>query len=168
MKSKVTNVQGNGHYDGQHGRLYKFEYEFEDGTILEASHKTETPRFRPGDECEYEITGSYNGQHRGKVQKPMDANSAPRIFSAPRPQAKNWDPDRENKIDASWAIGQINLDGMTHDQIVAKALRLIDVRNALVKQLKNNQAAAAQEPEKPVSGNDAKELGMDPTDDLPY
>lgn len=134
MQSKVKNVQANGTWDGQHGTMYKFEYEFEDGRIVECMHKTSSPRFKPGDDCEYEITGTYNGQHRGKIQRPQTATSS---FAG---SAKN-DPDTVKRINASWAIEQaIRLMGNTvepnhGDRIIAKALAILDWRDSLMKEM---------------------------------
>lgn len=134
MQSKVKSVQANGTWDGQHGTMYKFEYEFEDGRIVECMHKTSAPRFKPGDACEYEITGTYNGQHRGKIQRPQ---TTPGNFGG---SAKN-DPDTVKRINASWAIEQaIRILGNTvepnqGDRIVAKALTLLDWRDRLMKEM---------------------------------
>lgn len=56
MINKIKSVQQDGTWNSKHdGSLnYTHEYEFEDGTILQASHKTQQP-FRTGDEVEYEV-----------------------------------------------------------------------------------------------------------------
>jgi len=78
-KSKVKHVTGNGSYENQYGAeqpdgkklLFKFEYTFEDGVTLNASHKTIDPKFKVGDEVEYEVTKDHETYGKsGKVKKP--------------------------------------------------------------------------------------------------
>tara|TARA_R100001480_G_scaffold97051_1_gene101829 strand:+ start:562 stop:954 length:393 start_codon:yes stop_codon:yes gene_type:complete len=71
--SKVKNVQGNGTYESQHGTLFKFDYEFEDGTHLSANHKTQN-HFKIGDTVEYTIKGSNESFSWGTVSKPKENN----------------------------------------------------------------------------------------------
>ncbi len=66
--SKVKKVYGSGTWESPHGLMYTFEYEMEDGTILKANHKTETP-LPEGTEVEYEVTGENSYGKRGKVKK---------------------------------------------------------------------------------------------------
>lgn len=70
MISKVKRVQGNGDWDSKYGKMYKFEYEFEDGTILVANHKEPNGNFQVGDEVEYEVTRENEYGKQGKVSKP--------------------------------------------------------------------------------------------------
>jgi len=70
--SKVKQVQGSGTYDSMYGLLYKFEYLFEDGTVLTANHKTQDGNFKIGDEVEYEIKGTNDYGSWGKVGKPQE------------------------------------------------------------------------------------------------
>ena len=37
--SKITNVRPNGTFDSKYGTMHKFEYTFDDGQVLTASHK---------------------------------------------------------------------------------------------------------------------------------
>lgn len=70
MLSEITQITGSGTQDGEYGRLYKFEYSFEDGAILTARHKTQNSPFKVGDVAEYEIKGTNDYGSWGKVQKP--------------------------------------------------------------------------------------------------
>lgn len=74
MLSEITQITGNGTYDGPHGLLYKFEYSFKDGAILTARHKTPNSPFKVGDVAEYEIKGTNDYGSWGKVQKPDTGN----------------------------------------------------------------------------------------------
>ena len=66
--SKVKAVQANGTWDSPNGIFYKFEYQMEDGQIVNAMHKTAEGFFKVGQDVEYEITKpEYNS---GKVRKP--------------------------------------------------------------------------------------------------
>lgn len=80
--SKVKNVQGNGTYENANGvdlgggkkGFYKFDYEFEDGTFLSASHKATPSPFKIGDEVEYNVKGENGNGKYGSVSKPKDTN----------------------------------------------------------------------------------------------
>lgn len=72
--SKVKSVQGDGDYTNDYGTFYKFEYHFEDGTVLSASHKTNNGNFKAGDEVEYEVKGTNEYGSYGKVSKPQENN----------------------------------------------------------------------------------------------
>lgn len=66
--SKVKNVCGSGTWDSPNGTFFKFEYQMEDGQIVNAMHKTAEGFFKVGDTVDYEITNAqYNN---GKVRKP--------------------------------------------------------------------------------------------------
>jgi hypothetical protein len=72
--SKVKSVQGDGDYTNDYGTFYKFEYQFEDGTVMTASHKTNNGNFKQGDEVEYEVKGTNEYGSYGKVSKPQEGN----------------------------------------------------------------------------------------------
>lgn len=69
--SKIKTVQGSGTWSGKDGTLfYKYDYVMEDGAAFQASHKDQD-KFSPGDEVEYEITGTHPTYGaNGKVSKP--------------------------------------------------------------------------------------------------
>lgn len=56
VTSKIKSVQQNGTYNStkDNSLIYKHEYQFEDGVVLSAGHKTVQP-FKAGEEVEYEI-----------------------------------------------------------------------------------------------------------------
>tara|TARA_B100000965_G_scaffold370711_1_gene359052 strand:+ start:172 stop:537 length:366 start_codon:yes stop_codon:yes gene_type:complete len=54
-QTKVKRVQGDGSYQTKNGFFYQFEYEFEDGIVGLASHKTNEPKYKKGDSVNYEI-----------------------------------------------------------------------------------------------------------------
>ena len=58
MEARVKHIAGAGTYESNYGLLYKFEYTFDDGTVLTANHKTEMPPFKIGDKVEYNVKGS--------------------------------------------------------------------------------------------------------------
>ena len=70
MIAKIKHITGNGHYDGQHGRLFKQLYVFDNDVEVSANHKTETSPFSIGDEVEYEIAGTNSYGSWGKVRRP--------------------------------------------------------------------------------------------------
>lgn len=103
--AKITHVTGNGHYDSNYGRLYKFEYTFDDGVTLSANHKTENCPFKNGDEVEYEIKGSNDYGSYGKVSKPSEQ---PNSF-----QAKKSDPNVQRYIVKQSSLERA-MEYMTH------------------------------------------------------
>ena len=57
-RSKVTNVQQNGTWEGNYGIMYKFEIEFENGDCGEYSSKSQDQnKFIVGNEADYEYIG---------------------------------------------------------------------------------------------------------------
>ena len=76
MKAIVKSVQSTGSFDMEiEGKgtitLFKFEYEFEDGTILTANHKTNTSPFPAGTPVEYEVKKTHPEHGKsGSVKKP--------------------------------------------------------------------------------------------------
>lgn len=93
-ESKILSVQSNGTYQPNGGDLlFKFEYQFEDGTCLVANHKTEQCPFNIGDTAEYEVRGSNHKGTWGAVRKAGQSNYTP----------SNGNTTGE-RIDRSWAI----------------------------------------------------------------
>ncbi len=70
--SKVTSCQGAGTWTSKRdGTLYhSFDYEMEDGSHFQASHKDPSNAIQPGEMAEYEITGTNEYGTRGKIRKP--------------------------------------------------------------------------------------------------
>jgi len=62
--TKVKTVQGSGSFESKYGAeqtdgkklLFTYDYEFEDGTFLQANHKSVPAPFKAGDAVEYEVT----------------------------------------------------------------------------------------------------------------
>jgi len=73
-QSKVTQVQGSGTWN----ELYKFEYTFEDGTVLTAFHKTAEAPFKAGDLAQYEVRKENQYGKSGSVGKPEPWLTQPR------------------------------------------------------------------------------------------
>ena len=89
-QSKVTQVQGSGTWND----LYKFEYTFEDGTVLTAFHKTAEAPFKAGDLAEYEVRKETERGKSGKVGKRQQGSYQPR----------QQDPDKQKNISRSVAL----------------------------------------------------------------
>jgi len=97
-ESKIVNVQGAGTYQPDGGQmLYKFEYEFEDGSVLKANHKTEKCPFNVGDTVEYEVRGSNSYGSWGAVRK---QGSQQRKGSG----GGGYDAATTERIERSWAM----------------------------------------------------------------
>lgn len=71
--SKITNIQGSGTWEGSHGLMYKFDYAFEDGTLMQAMHKTQNSPFSIGQEALYEVKRDGQYGKSGSVKKPESA-----------------------------------------------------------------------------------------------
>ena len=69
VQSKVKDVQGAGTWESQHGTLYSFEYNMEDGTVLKANHKSPDAALAAGDEVFYTVTKENNFGKQGKVSR---------------------------------------------------------------------------------------------------
>lgn len=100
-QGKITQVQGNGHFDTTNGRFYSFHVELDGNalTMFEVNAKSETPRWKVGDQIWYEITGEYKGVKKAKFSTQDPATSgAPRIGGRPQ------DPETTKRIENSWAV----------------------------------------------------------------
>lgn len=74
--SKIKDIKGNGTWDSpNHGLFYKYEYQFEDGQVLNAQHKSENP-FKVGDTVQYEVKGTNDYGDYGKVSKAPQQQSS--------------------------------------------------------------------------------------------
>jgi hypothetical protein len=71
--SKILNIQGSGTWQGTHGLMYQFDYNFEDGTAIQASHKTQNSPFQVGQEALYEVKRETQYGKSGSVKKPESA-----------------------------------------------------------------------------------------------
>lgn len=75
MRTKVKEVIQEGTWNSNQGDLmYKHRYTFEDGVIMQASHKSITP-FPIGSEVDYEVKKNDPTYGKsGSVKKPQDGN----------------------------------------------------------------------------------------------
>ena len=91
-KSKVTNVQGNGTWDGKFGMMFKFDINMENGDAGEYSSKSQDQtKFVVGQEVDYEFHG---GQYpRIKPHNPQYSNTAP-AGNMPAFSKPNTDKDK--------------------------------------------------------------------------
>lgn len=100
-QGKITQVQGNGHFDTANGRFFSFHVELDGNalTLFEVNAKTETPRWKVGDTVWYEVTGEYKG-----VKKAKFSTQDPATSGAPRAGARPQDPETTKRIENSWAV----------------------------------------------------------------
>jgi hypothetical protein len=125
--SKVIAVHPDGTFTNDYGVLYKFRYAFEDGTTITANHKTEEPRFKPGDDAEYMVNGTRDGNAWGKVTRPEGGK---RSYTMQRSNDQTTE-----RIERSWAFGQAvqilgSLDAVNTDSVkkyMIEACRLAEV-----------------------------------------
>ena len=74
--SVVKSVQGSGNYEFNGKTYYRFDYEMEDGTVMQGSHLSRENALQPGDPCEYEVKRDHPTYGKsGSVSKPKEAYS---------------------------------------------------------------------------------------------
>lgn len=72
--SKIKSIEPSGSFESKYGKMFKFIYGFEDGTVLTANSKSESCPFKVGDEVEYEVKVENTYGKQGTVGKPKDPN----------------------------------------------------------------------------------------------
>lgn len=173
---KITNIQGDGTFESQHGTLYKFSYEFDDATQISANHKSNSSPHNLGDEVEVEIRGEKNGFTWGAVRKPQ--NQAYNASASAKPN-KGYSDDTTKSIVASWAIqtavqilGQRKSKDMMSDylnEVEALAISLIEQKNKVAGGKPVSPVAWTKEAMK--SADVAQEMEIPPPaddDNLPF
>lgn len=72
--SKVKNVQASGTWNTAQGQtMYRFDYEMEDGTKIQANHTAADNHLNIGEACEYEVKRTHPTYgDSGSVKKPQD------------------------------------------------------------------------------------------------
>lgn len=73
--SAVKSIVSKGSFESSYGTLHKFVYEFEDGSVLSANHKTLESPFEKGNAVEYLVKGNKDGEDYGSVSKPQSGNT---------------------------------------------------------------------------------------------
>lgn len=128
---KITQVQPNGNVEIQGKNFYKFEVQLDDGTSGEVL-ALKADRWKAGDEVEVERKETPYGM-KFKLRIP-DARSGGGSYQ------KKESPELKNRIDASWAIGQaVAMGAKEHNELVSKALALLDARNAVLQKISGAQ-----------------------------
>jgi hypothetical protein len=85
--SKVTRVTGNGSWDSQYGKMYKFEIEFENGDIGNYNSKIlEQKSFKENDTCTYDITTKEVNGVKYHTIKPVKQAFVPQSSKASEPE----------------------------------------------------------------------------------
>ena len=111
--SKIKSIQASGTYENVNGTdlgngkkgFYQFIYEFEDGTVMQASHKTKEPPFQIGDTAEYEVKRTHETYGKsGKVSKPQNNGSS----------KGGWVPPDQEAILFQVCLKEANLYYATH------------------------------------------------------
>ena len=79
----ISAIEFKQEFDSQYGKMYKFLYTFNDGTSGEVNHKSNTPKFQPGDTVVVTSNGTHNGVAKLKVQSPDSANYGGTVSTNP-------------------------------------------------------------------------------------
>ena len=111
----ISAIQGAGTYEGKHGLLYSFDYEFEDNTSIRANHKTQQSPFNVGDKVNVTVKGTKDDFSWGQVQRKMDGFNFGESIHRPDPSTststsnsvtrfEDRDAKRQSLIMNQWAI----------------------------------------------------------------
>lgn len=141
MIHTITAVGAATQWNGQHGPMFEIAITLDSGDEGYVNAKT-ADRWKPGDRVV--ILSDRKSQHgrkwkldRPEEDRPQTGGNTPRPYSG-----QSTFDERGNKIDASWAIGQlISLYGpkvskMEPTELKKEALDLIALRNLIVTDLK--------------------------------
>lgn len=115
--SKIEQITPNGTWDSQHGLLYKQEVTFEDGTLLNAYSKTQTPPYSIGDLREYVVKKENSFGKLGTISKPQMADSTtPPGSSQPARSQQQFkaDPLKQASIELQVCLKEANLFFASH------------------------------------------------------
>jgi len=84
----IETVQGNGGYDSDYGYIFTFEYKMDNGDFGVAGHKSDTPKYNPGDQVHYELKDTAHGNKIKFVNPEHQETPAPSKPQA-APQSAN-------------------------------------------------------------------------------
>lgn len=103
--TKVKSIQGAGTWDHpQGGTLFQFDVELEDGTAGRVNAKSERPWWEVGTSVAYRVTKEHPTYGKSlKFDKPEYANGG---GGGSFGSGRAGNPNREARIQSSWAIGQ--------------------------------------------------------------
>lgn len=151
-KVKEVSPQNVGTWDSPNGMLYKFKYTFDDGVTITANHKTDAPKFKIGDEVEYEVTKENEYGKLGKVSKPNSFKGGSRKITQPFKEVIRM--CRSNAVDAvatvNSAYNEERLDGkaivsvlkFTQGDITSDVEKYSNVDSLLTSRLSSVKTAA--------------------------
>lgn len=143
----IKSAQNNGTWESANGTMYVQEIELEDGRVGSVNAK-KPGRWQAGDKVEVkEATPSKYGT-RFKLGLALNV-SARDVEKGTTSRAASWKfpDDRQNQINASWAIGQaISMGYNDGEAILDHARKLLSYRETLIKELEGkDQAKLAKE-----------------------
>jgi len=127
---KVASVQGAGTYDSKNGLLYKFDYSFEDGSSINANHKTQQAPFKAGDEVVVEERGRKDDFVWGAVRRRTEGWCTGNPERVPA-----YKDETTKRIEASWAVNTavVGLGSLKDlDNVESYARQLLLMRDRLV------------------------------------
>jgi hypothetical protein len=155
--TKVKTVQGAGNFESKYGAeqtdgkklLFTYDYEFEDGTFLQANHKSVPAPFKVGDEVEYEVTRE--SEQYGKSGKVSRVDMS--VYARPTP---NQTQDNLKGIKIGHAITnavQLYCSLPVSDRYGAPNGRLIELAKMILKigeELNNENVKEAPQEEQNI------------------
>lgn len=151
-KVKEVSPQNVGTWESANGTFYKFKYTFDDDVTITASHKSDSPKFKVGDEVEYEVTKENQYGKLGKVSKPNSFKGGGRKITQPFKEVIRM--CRSNAVDAVATVNssynEERLDGkaivsvlkFTQGNITSDIEKYSDVDSLLTSRLSSVKTAA--------------------------
>ena len=138
----IKSAQNNGSWNGSNGIMYVQEIELEDGRVGQVNAK-KPGRWMVGDKVEVK---GYQQTHRGnKMQLGLAINVTTqdvRQGETGQAQGFRFPDDRQEQINASWAIGQAIAMGYNDGEAIKDAARkLLVYRETIIAELKANKKA---------------------------
>ena len=156
----IKSAQNNGTWESANGTMYVQEIELEDGRTGQVNAK-KPGRWQAGDKVEVkQATPSQYGT-RFKLGLALNVSAAD-VDKGTTSRAASWKfpDDRQNQINASWAIGQAIAMGYNDGEaILDHSRKLLSYRETLIKELEAKESAKltkeAQAAPKPAEATEA-------------
>lgn len=129
----ITAIQGAGDWTSSQGKqFFKFEIQFDDGSVGIANAVSAEPWYKVGDKVDVEVTKQFQGVDQIKVRKEDSPYSQGGNFAGNKMPALSSQPDREKSIRAHWALktAAILLNG--HVDVGTKANREWKIENEIL------------------------------------
>lgn len=129
----ITAIQGAGDWTSSQGKqFFKFEIQFDDGSVGVANAVSEKPWYSVGDKVDVEVTKQFQGVDQIKVRKQDSPFAQGGDFKANRLPPVGSSPDRERSIRAHWALKTAAILLQGHVDVGTKSNREWKIENEVL------------------------------------